>query len=138
MCAGTRRLVRARRRGGGLPNVAVLALATFALPALAQFPDVLSESECPGCEAQLAPSPFDGTWSSPLTAGGESGWALEDYFCFAACTAEGRALFVVPVKPTQAMPYCSDFCDVLASGYLSLPPSFQPLAVWLITPRSRS
>jgi hypothetical protein len=73
-----------------LPSAA-LALAVEALPAFGQFPDVLSESECPGCVAALAPSPFDGVWSSALTAAVEPGWALEDFYCFAACTSEGRA-----------------------------------------------
>jgi hypothetical protein len=67
----------------------VFSLAAVALPALAQFPDVLSESECPGCGARFAS--FAGLWSSPLTAAAEPGWALEDFFCVAACTVEGRA-----------------------------------------------
>ncbi len=83
MCARTRQWTRGWR-GAALPSAA-LALAAFALPALAQFPDVLSEEECPGCAAR-----FDGTWSSALTAAAEPGWALEDFFCFAACTIEGR------------------------------------------------
>jgi hypothetical protein len=53
----------------------------------AQFPDVLSASECAGC-AQTA---FEGTWSTALTAPYEPYWELADFFCFAACTAEGRA-----------------------------------------------
>jgi hypothetical protein len=36
------------------------------------------------------PSRFDGVWSSTLTAAAEPGWVLNDFFCFAACTREGR------------------------------------------------
>jgi hypothetical protein len=78
------------RRAGALPTAA-FSVAALALPALAQFPNVLSESECPGCGARFAPAPFDGTWSSVLTAAASPGWALADFFCFAACTIEGRA-----------------------------------------------
>jgi hypothetical protein len=74
-----------------LPGAAI-ALAALALPAFAQFPDVLSQSECPGCAARLTPAPFDGVWSSALTAGVETGWELAQFFCFAACTSEGRAV----------------------------------------------
>jgi hypothetical protein len=89
MHARTPLLARAWRVGA-LPS-ATLALAALALPAFAQFPDVLSESECAGCAARVGPPPFDGIWSSALTAAAESDWALEDFFCFAACTKEGRA-----------------------------------------------
>jgi hypothetical protein len=74
---------------GVLSCVALAALA-LSRPVLAQVPDVPSR-ECPGCLAQPAPARFDGIWSSALTAGGEPGWALADYFCFAACSSEGRA-----------------------------------------------
>lgn len=88
MCARTRWWTGAR----SLAVVSIaLALAAVALPALAQFPDVLSDRECPGCGAGFVPASFAGIWSSPLTAGAEPGWALEDFFCVAACTAEGRA-----------------------------------------------
>jgi hypothetical protein len=33
---------------------------------------------------------LDGVWSSALTAGTEPDWALDDFYCFAACTREGR------------------------------------------------
>jgi hypothetical protein len=89
MRARTRWWTRARSLGV-LPSVA-LSLTALALPALAQFPDVLSESECPGCGGRFAAASFAGIWSSPLTAGAEPGWALGDFFCVAACTAEGRA-----------------------------------------------
>ena len=72
---------------GSLITSAALALAS---PVFAQFPDALSPHECPGCAEPLAPSRFDGVWSSTLTAGAEPGWALNDFFCFAACTREGR------------------------------------------------
>ena len=88
MCARTRQWTPGRR--GAASSSAALALAAFALPALAQFPDVLSESECRGCAARFSAARFDGTWSSALTAAVEPGWALEDFFCFAACTTEGR------------------------------------------------
>ena len=88
MCARTRQWTRGRC-SAALPSAA-LAFAAFALPALAQFPDQLSESECPGCAAGFAPARFAGIWSSALTAAAEPGWALEDFFCFAACTIEGR------------------------------------------------
>jgi hypothetical protein len=61
------------------------------LPARAQFPDVLSEGECPECAAQLAALPIEGTWSTPLTAADAAGWALADFACVTACTAEARA-----------------------------------------------
>jgi len=61
------------------------------VPAYAQFPDVLSDVECPACGAQLAPLPFEGTWSTPLTAAGEAGWALADFACVTACTAQARS-----------------------------------------------
>ena len=76
--------------GGALPSAA-LAFAALALPAVAQFPDVLSESECPGCSARFASASLDGVWSSAFTAAVEHGWALDDYFCIAACTVQGRA-----------------------------------------------
>jgi hypothetical protein len=80
---------RASRSGPGV--AALLAGLSLAGPAAAQFPDVLSDTECPGCRAQLAPTPFEGTWSTALTAADDPGWALEDLFCVTACTAEGRA-----------------------------------------------
>jgi hypothetical protein len=33
---------------------------------------------------------LDGVWSSTLTAAAAPDWALDDFFCFAACTREGR------------------------------------------------
>jgi len=73
----------------GPGSVVVSAAMALAPPAVAQFPDALAEHECVGC-AVLAPSRFDGVWSSPLTAAAEPGWALNDFLCFAACTREGR------------------------------------------------
>ena len=64
-----------------------------AMPASAQFPDVLSESECPGCRAALeaveAPR-LAGVWSSALTAAKDPAWAPEDFACFIACTPAAR------------------------------------------------
>ncbi|HZF29424.1 MAG TPA: hypothetical protein VE907_09920 [Gammaproteobacteria bacterium] len=34
---------------------------------------------------------FLGTWSSPLTSQDDPAWSVEDFYCFAACTAGGRA-----------------------------------------------
>jgi hypothetical protein len=59
------------------PSVACAALAA-------------AQTECPTCVPQLEPS-LAGTWSSTLTAAAEPGWALDDYFCFAACTDAARA-----------------------------------------------
>jgi hypothetical protein len=71
--------------------LAVVALALMPLvtplAAYAQFPDLLSETECPGCRVAL----LAGTWSSPLTSADDPAWALEDFFCLAACTPEARA-----------------------------------------------
>jgi len=64
-------------------------------PLAAQFPNVESEIECPGCtardhvaEAKL--TTFAGTWSSALTSEDDAAWAVEDFFCFAACTPEAH------------------------------------------------
>lgn len=89
MCSRARRWHSAWH--GSVRQSAALILAALALPALAQSQNVLSESECAACRAQLPPTPFDGIWSSALTAAVEPGWALEDYFCFTACTSDGRA-----------------------------------------------
>jgi hypothetical protein len=74
------------------------------LPARAQFPDVLSEAECRGCAAQLAALPIEGTWSTALTAADDAGWALDDFACATACTAEARtraaALLADPRRST--------------------------------------
>jgi hypothetical protein len=55
----------------------------------AQFPDVLSPAECPGCAA--VQSPFEGVWSTALTAPDEPGWALADFACATACTPAARS-----------------------------------------------
>lgn len=86
---GTRRWTLDRR--SGLRSAVALVLAVLALPAIAQFPDVLAGPECPGCGGRSESAAFAGTWSSALTAAAEPGWALADFYCFAACTAEGRA-----------------------------------------------
>jgi hypothetical protein len=64
-----------------------------ATPAWAQFPDVLSAEECPGCRAAweaTAEPRLAGVWSSPLTAAGDSAWRPEDFACFIACTPAAR------------------------------------------------
>ena len=66
------------------------AALVLASPVFAQFPDALSEHECLDCAGPLAAASLDGIWSSTLTAAAEPGWALDDFFCFAACTREGR------------------------------------------------
>ncbi len=66
----------------------VLAVAAT-WSARAQFPDVLSETECPGCVAAAQALPIEGVWSSALTAA-DAEWRLEDLFCVTACTAEAR------------------------------------------------
>jgi hypothetical protein len=70
-----------------------LAAALLASPAAAQFPDLLSDTECPGCSAGLPDRlpALAGTWSSPLTSSDDPAWALEDFFCVAACTPAARA-----------------------------------------------
>jgi len=74
-------------RRDSLITSAALVLAS---PVFAQLPDALSVHECPGCAPGLTPARFDGVWSSTLTGAEEPGWALNDFFCFAACTREGR------------------------------------------------
>jgi hypothetical protein len=81
-----------------LPTFRLWALAVLgdclgASVAEAQFPDVLSDAECPGCRAALenTPSVFTGVWTTPLTAADDPAWAIEDFVCFAACTVEARA-----------------------------------------------
>jgi hypothetical protein len=71
--------------------VAELTITVLGFAAGAQFPDELSTTECPGCAAVLAPASFEGIWSTALTAVDEPHWAEADFFCFAACTDEGRA-----------------------------------------------
>ncbi|HEX5047576.1 MAG TPA: hypothetical protein VFX89_10675 [Gammaproteobacteria bacterium] len=89
----TRNIDRGSRRVWVGALVAAGALA--AAPASAQFPDVESPAECPGCSA-AAPAPdaalaaFLGTWSTPATSRDDPAWAVEDFFCFTACTPGGR------------------------------------------------
>jgi len=56
------------------------------VPAYAQFPDVQSEAECPGCAAVVATAalPFESTWSTPLTASDDAAWAPEDFAALGA------------------------------------------------------
>jgi hypothetical protein len=83
---------RARRwlRIAAFTFVEAILVGGAGLPARAQFPDVLSEAECRGCAAQLAALPIEGTWSTALTTADDPGWALEDFACVTACTAEAR------------------------------------------------
>ena len=84
-----------------LRPITAAATASFALgallaatPARAQFPDVLSADECPGCAAAWAThdeSRFSGVWSSALTSATDPAWAAEDFACFIACTPAARA-----------------------------------------------
>jgi hypothetical protein len=82
-----------RALGSAAATVAWVALLA-ATPARAQFPDVSSENECPGCGAALealeAPR-LAGVWSSPLTSADDPAWAREDFACFIACTPADRA-----------------------------------------------
>src|SRR5262249_13056096 len=84
-----------------LRSIVIAATATLsvsallaATPARAQFPDVLSPDECPGCAAALAASGesrFAGVWSSALTSATDPAWAPEDFACFIGCTPAARA-----------------------------------------------
>jgi hypothetical protein len=58
----------------------------------AQFPDVLSNVECPGCRAALEHTPpgLAGVWATPLTSADDPAWDIEDFACFAGCTVEAR------------------------------------------------
>ena len=87
---------------------ALIGAAATGLPAIAaaQFPDVLSESECPGCAtsavgreqraavetaaADAILERLSGTWSSALTSADDPGWAIEDFYCAAGCAPEAR------------------------------------------------
>jgi len=93
------------RQATALPAAVLFATLAAAAPARAQFPDVLSETECPGCAAALqaadaaraaAVTLFVGTWSSALTSADDPGWTAEDYSCFIACTPAARASAAAP------------------------------------------
>ena len=88
---GVRRMLRARAWALG-PAAAAAVAALLGLPARAQFPDVLSATECPGCADHFAGQQrFAGTWSSALTSSDDPAWTLTDFFCVVACTPEERA-----------------------------------------------
>jgi hypothetical protein len=88
---GVRRTLRARAFALG-PAAAAAAAALLGSPAQAQFPDVLSETECPGCADHFAGHQrFAGTWSSALTSSDDPEWTLTDFYCVVACTPEERA-----------------------------------------------
>ncbi len=85
-----------------LRPITTAAAAAFALSGLlatrsasAQFPDVLSPDECPGCAAAWGdtadPSRLAGVWSSALTSATDPAWAPEDFACVIACTSAARA-----------------------------------------------
>lgn len=89
------------------------------LPAWAQFPDVLSDEECPGCRAALeafeAPR-LAGVWSSPLTTAEDPAWAPEDFACFIACTPAARqraraGAARLPDADREAYPLFQFACD---------------------------
>jgi hypothetical protein len=91
------------------------AIATAQLSAKAQFPDVLSADECPGCREALL---LAGTWSSPLTSSADSAWPLEEFFCFVACTAEARAraAAVLADPASSSRPWLELYPDVIAEN----------------------
>jgi hypothetical protein len=96
LCKSARRATAASR-GPCTASVALaavfLVVGIIALPARAQFPDAVSDTECPGCaESYLAAAQaIAGTWSSPLTSSGDSLWPLEELFCYVACTPDASA-----------------------------------------------
>ena len=76
---GIRRMLRARAWALG-PAAAAAVAAVLGLPAQAQFPDVLSATECPGCADSFAGQQgFEGTWSAALTASEDPAWTLTDF-----------------------------------------------------------
>jgi hypothetical protein len=107
---------------------ALIGVAATSVPAIAaaQFPDVLSESECSGCAASAVGREeraaveraaadailgrLSGTWSSALTSAEDPGWAIEDFYCAPGCAPEARERVAValadPVnakRPTSAI-----------------------------------
>jgi hypothetical protein len=99
---------------------AVTAAALFAaIPALAQFPDVLSDEECAGCRAAWNDDElrhFAGVWSSPLTAARDPAWTAEDFACFIACTPAARSRAAAgtadgPEADRNAYPLFQFACD---------------------------
>jgi hypothetical protein len=73
--------------------VLVLAVLLAATPVRAQFPDVLSAQECPGCAAAWSAEDatrLAGVWSSALTSAADPAWAPEDFACAIACTSAAR------------------------------------------------
>jgi hypothetical protein len=109
-------------------------LTGWAWPVLAQFPDVDSPTECPGCRAALvrlsqAEQPsrrpaLEGTWSSPLTTPADSAWSVEDFLCFVACTPEARTAATALVNAAEESHPISDLLaqviGINARGALSL------------------
>jgi hypothetical protein len=107
---------------------ALIGAAATGVPAVAaaQFPDLLSESECPGCAASALARDergavetaaaaailkrLSGTWSSALTSADDPGWAIEDFYCAAGCAPEARERAAVALadplnaqRPTTAI-----------------------------------
>jgi hypothetical protein len=51
---------------------------------------VFAVLETPALAQAARPAAFQGIWSTAFTAAAESGWQLADFYCFTACTSEGR------------------------------------------------
>jgi hypothetical protein len=104
-------------------------------PARAQFPDVLSADECPGCAAAWVAdngSRFAGVWSSALTSATDPAWAPEDFACFIACTPAARArAATAPLREIaadgDAYPLFEFACDL--SGFAAQVVSPLPLKI---------
>lgn len=134
-------LMRQASRGPALLTAAAFAafLTGWAWPVMAQFPDLDSPTECPGCRpalealAQTAdPRPtrsrakhrrgviehpaLAGTWSSPLTSADDRAWAVEDFLCFVACTPGARtaATALLREPATAAQPAVSLLPRIIA------------------------
>jgi hypothetical protein len=100
--------------------------------AAAQFPDLQSESECPGCAATVvarderaaiatamadaALERFSGTWSSALTSADDPAWAIEDFYCAAGCAPEARerAAAALAVQANAQRPTTAIFAELAA------------------------
>ncbi len=93
---------------GGVPPIAQ-----------AQFPDLLSETECPGCAASAVARDeraavetaaanavlerLSGKWSSALTSADDPAWPIEDFYCAGGCAPAARKhLAIVLADPVNA------------------------------------
>jgi hypothetical protein len=117
---------------------ALIGAAATSVPsfAAAQFPDLLSESECSGCAASAVGREeraavetaaaaailerLSGTWSSALTSADDPGWAIEDFYCAAACAPEARERAAVALAdPVYAKrPTAAIFAELVAEDAL--------------------